>query len=312
MTHSLRNKIFIGLLVFMLLVPATSAARSISGEPSVNSSSSPGSDATQSAPLPGPGSIFLPLLRSGAQADDGLIPYSDMVSVPAGPFEMGCSPNDTACYSQEKPLHMVTLNAYAIDKYEVTNARYAACVARRGCTAPQNTSSYTRSSYYDNRTYANYPVISVDWNQARAFCAWDGKRLPTEAEWEKAARGNSGTPIYPWGDQAAPNCKLTNYQVICVGDTAQVGSYPSGVSPYGALDMAGNVSEWVNDWYDAGYYSVLPVSNPPGPASGDYRVARGGAWNSTWEAFIRTSYRLVGYMPTTGNVDLGLRCARSQ
>ena len=301
----------------MLLVPATIAARSISGEPSVNSSSSPESDATQRIPLantpnpkPGTFSIFLSLLRSGAQSEL----YNDMVSVPAGPFDMGCSPDDNVCRSEENPLHRVTLNAYAIDKYEVTNARYAACVSAGWCAAPYSTGSYTRSSYYGNPTYAEYPVINVDWNQSKVFCQWEGKRLPTEAEWEKAARGANEPRMYPWGGRyQPPDCTLANYATRvknCVGDTTQVGSYPSGASPYGALDMAGNVDEWVNDWYDAGYYSVSPASNPTGPTSGQSRVVRGGLWYSSWNN-VRASDR-HGIVPSNGDNGLGLRCARSQ
>jgi formylglycine-generating enzyme required for sulfatase activity len=232
---------------------------------------------------------------------------AEEILIPAGSFQMGCDSSNSAetCRGDEQPLHTVTLDGYYIDKYEVTNARYKACVDAGGCTAPGSVNSDTRSPYYGTSTYADYPVIWVTWHQARAFCAWAGKRLPTEAEWEKAARGSSDTRKYPWGNEA-PGCSRLNYG-SCVGDTSRVGAYPSGASPYGVMDMAGNVWEWVNDWYGASYYSVSPSVNPQGPATGEYRVLRGGSWeNGGYD--VRSAFRVrnsPGYW-----YFYGFRCVR--
>ena len=234
----------------------------------------------------------------------------EMVYVPAGEFEMGGS--DADAWDDEKPVHTVDLDAYWIDKYEVSNAQYALCVADGDCTKPEFTSSFTRSSYYGNPEYDNYPVIYVSWHQAQAYCQWAGGDLPTEAQWEKAARGTDGR-TYPWGNES-PTCQLANYDSgnnnYCVGDTSPVTNYEKGASPYKALNMAGNVWEWVGDRYASDYYSNSPAENPTGSTSGSFRVIRGGSWyNLNWG--IRAAIRSDDD-PTSTLSYIGFRCALPQ
>jgi formylglycine-generating enzyme required for sulfatase activity len=250
-------------------------------------------------PTDTPRSIVTPTLGIGSTRI-APIDGATMVYVPAGEFVMGS--ND---YDDEKPPHTVYLDAFWIDKYEVTNALYKKCVDAGKCSPPSESKSYTRRSYYGNTQYDNYPVIYVTWENANQYCTWANKKLPTEAQWEKAARGTDGR-IYPWGNTFDKN--LLNSVEGGKGDTTAVGSYPAGASPYGAMDMAGNVWEWVADWYDANYYKNSASRNPTGPTSGLYRVLRGGSWDSD-SLVVRAAYRHLS-VPVYRGSDVGFRCAQ--
>jgi formylglycine-generating enzyme required for sulfatase activity len=218
-----------------------------------------------------------------------------MVAVPAGPFTMGSGDED-----DEQPAHRVYLSAFLLDRDEVTRGDYQKCVTAGVCAAP------------DGGGAAELPVTGVSWRDAGAYCRFAGKRLPSEAEWEKAARGSDGR-IYPWGN--LPQCDQANFgnfegEGRCPdnpGKPVRAGSYP-GASPYGARDLAGNVWEWVADRYDARYYRRSPARDPKGPESGDRRVVRGGACCSMF-GLPRASNRLA-FPESYRDLDIGFRCAR--
>ena len=247
-----------------------------------------------------------------------------MALIPAGEFQMGSDADEALAecqkfhpdcrrsrFEDEEPVHTVHLDDYYIDVYEVTNARYAECLAAGKCDPPLSNASNTRSSYYGNPEYADYPVIYVTWFMAQAYSEWRGGSLPTEAQWEKAARGGREGMAYPWGDEA-PTCTPgakngANYSACSLSDTMAVGSFsPNG---YGLYDMAGNVWEWVWDWYLDRFYNVSPARNPTGPDSGAYGVLRGGSCYVN-EDFLRSADR-YRYFPTGRYYFRGFRCAGS-
>ena len=233
-----------------------------------------------------------------------------MALIPAGEFQMGSESGER----DEKPVHTVYLDDFYMDIYEVTNALYEKCVQAGACSPPAYTNSSKHSSYYGNSAYANYPVIYVDWEQARTFCEeWRGARLPTEAEWEKAARGGLEGKLYPWGNEA-PVCQKGAFNGAKFDDdagcnytsTEPVGSYAA--NGYGLFDMAGNVWELLWDWY--GSYSSASSNNPQGQGSGQFRVLRGGSWADVDPGNLRVATRHV-HNPIGRNFHIGFRCGVS-
>jgi eukaryotic-like serine/threonine-protein kinase len=239
---------------------------------------------------------------SSLQADSTMTSQVDgatLVFVPAGEFLMGSNDSDLDADPDEKPQHTVYLNAFWIDRTEVTNDMYRRCVQAGECTEPAH------SRRYGSAQYGHHPALGISWDQAVTYCTWAGRRLPMEAEWEKAARGTDAR-IYPWGDEAPDSSRL-NFNHL-VDDTTEVGSYPTGASPYGVLDLAGNVWEWVADGYEENYYTESPDKNPPGGDSVNQRVLRGGSWN-TQARNVRVTNRFWGF-PGRNDTD-GFRCALS-
>ncbi len=267
-----------------------------------------------------------------------------MMYIPEGEFLMGSTDEQiemllktdyckkTNCrksyFAHEMPQHKVYLDAYWIDRTEVTNAEYARCVNAGACKAPGQWTDQSHERWYGNPKFDNYPVTIITYDQASSYCQWAGGRLPTEAEWEKAARGTDGR-TFPWGnelDKSRANtcdkwCQAMSGHDPSVDDgyaeIAPVGSYPDGASPYGVMDMAGNVFEYITDWYSVGYYAVSPEKNPQGPLTPvppdpsredllPCRILRGGAWDENNDLAIRTTSRRCG-----GGTYycLGFRCA---
>lgn len=233
----------------------------------------------------------------------------DMVLIPAGPFTMG---SEAGLWTM-RPEHEVYLESFYIDLFEVTNERFARFIevlgreGHRWCheSEPANLKHFLPMTRYPRNEGPAHPVTGVHWYEAYAFCAWAGKRLPTEAEWEKAARGMDGR-TFPWGetwDKSRSCCKKT-----CV-EKEPVGSYPEGASPYGVLDMSGNAAEWVNDFFGTKYYRESARANPTGPASGRDRVLRGGAYS---DRPVETWFRIPGRPKLSVRFDhIGFRCASS-
>lgn len=222
-----------------------------------------------------------------------------MAFIPAGEFAMGSDRGQ----DDEQPVHRVSVKAFYLDAQEVTVSRYAQFLGSQRADPPFKWNEATSGSH------ENKPVVGVNWYDARDYCRWVGRRLPTEAEWELAARGTEGR-MYPWGDvhptrghANAGHTKWHGYDTL-----TNVGQFELGRTPEGVYDLAGNVWEWVADWYDATYYQFSPRDNPAGPSRGPLRALRGGAWNNDAKS-IRSANR-AGYAPDARRNDAGFRCAK--
>jgi sulfatase modifying factor 1 len=254
-----------------------------------------------------------------------------MVLIPAGEFQMGDAFNEGNI--SERPVHKVYLDAFYIDKYEVTNAEYRKFVQATGHKEPEGAiyvnGSWVRGKPWQDENYNsdNQPVVCVSWNDAKAYADWAGKRLPTEAEWEKAARGGLTGKKYVWGDEWPTSSKAGNIsdtstkKIFKDWDLAFIGGYDDGYAytapvgkftpnGYGLYDMSGNVWEWCADWYDPGYYAKSPKSNPKGPSSGELRVFRGGSWCYTDADNLRVATRGFDLDPSYNDDSVGFRCVQ--
>lgn len=259
--------------------------------------------------------LMLTILNACDKVSVSSEPPEDMVLIPAGDFIMGTDSEQANV--DQKPAHKVHLDAFYIDKHEVANAQYEEFIlaggykskklwTREGWDFIQNNQIKTPLKYRQNKisTEPDHPVIGISWYEADAYAKWVGKRLPTEAEWEKTARGTD-LRFYPWGNHM--DFSKLNY-FPHVTRVLAVGSFPQGASPYGVMDMAGNVWEWTADWYSESYYDRTPKTNPKGPSNGEYRVLRGGAWDSirrqlqcTYRYYEKENYQ---------NYTIGFRCAK--
>ncbi len=295
---------------FLILIALTLAATACGG-----------AGRAEPTPIPLPTAVPSPTVavnptpepQGGGQPEAGeerVSPADGMVQIyiPPGTFMRGGIDSDAR--PNEQPASKITMNGFWIDKTEVTNGMYRLCVEAGACELPHYGSttvlkSQTRDPYFTAPEFADYPVVYVSWGDAEAYCKWAGRRLPTEAEWEYAARGAfPSLNLFPWGDQR-PDGSRANFN-YAVGDAMRVGNYPAGASPFGVLDMAGNVAEWVSDLYDPNYYTQGIVMNPTGPVGRTNlfeRVIRGGHWGDSWQ-MLRVSAR-TSMMGPNPNAQMG-------
>lgn len=252
---------------------------------------------TAAAPTQPP--TLVPVTLAGPQSGTTMtwIDGSLLAYVPAGTFNMGMG-------AANAPEKTVSLDGYWIGVTDVTNKMYAQCVATGNCAAP---AQELGTPVYSNPDFGDYPVVGVTWDMAANYCKWAQASLPTEAQWEKAARGTNGAS-YPWGNDA-PGCDLANF-LGCLGHTSGASAYPEGRSSYGLLDMAGNVFQWVNDFYDEHYYDSMPAQNPTGPGTGQSHVIRGSSFESD-SSLTQSAVRHFGASAYHSR-DLGFRCVVAQ
>jgi formylglycine-generating enzyme required for sulfatase activity len=321
----------LGILCFVLVfgmalrwqpwkAPATEPGQALAASPAAAASATPITAAA--LPIATPSRTPAPALslQPGAlyhAPSDG----ATLVYIPAGQFWMGAEEYEAGPRFDQLPKHAVTLAGYWIDQTEVTNRQYEMCVSAGACLPPAKDHSSTRKLYFGNPDYKDYPVVWVSWNDAAQYCQWAGRRLPSEAEWERAARGDSGKLLFPWGSSAPDgsqanlcdaNCTLAGQNAAIddgYSDTSPAGFFPTGASPFGVLEMAGNVWEWVQDYYDARYYAASPAANPPGPLQGDQRVLRGGSFENQAQD-LHAANRFF-FDPQAATSSFGFRCAAS-
>jgi formylglycine-generating enzyme required for sulfatase activity len=296
-----RYGIFAYILIFTFLLSACAAPTPVVivvTATSLPPTAVPPTDASAAVqPSPAPALVSVPVSGPKSGTTMKWIDGSTLAYVPPGEFTMGNAGFDA-------PVRSVTLDGYWMYQTNVTNRMFAQCVAVGACTAP---AQELGGPVYSNPEYANHPVIGVTWDQAQAYCTWSQGQLPTEAQWEKAARGPSRN-AYPWGNEK-PACDLLNLG-YCTGRTTEVNAFPSGVSAYGLFDMAGNIFEWVSDWYAQDYYKNAPTTNPTGPDSGQYRSIRGSSFETDFNQ-AESALRHFGAQ-AYHHYDLGFRCAIPQ
>ncbi len=269
--------------------------------------------------------IVIALLIVGAVTFAVAQTKGDMVKIPAGWFKMGCSPGDSQCDNDEKPRKRVYVDAFYMDVHETTVAEYRQCVSAGSCKAAKVSSDKKRGPYYnwDKSGRDDHPINGVSWNDANSYCQWKGKRLPTEAEFERALRGGFEGRKYPWGNSSTPPSQYGNYAdesakrrfsdwtIIKGYDDGYAGTAPVcrfSQNEHGLCDISGNVWEWCEDWYDKDFYNRMPARNPINRTKASNRVLRGGGWLA-YPRYLRSSGRYWGN-PADRNIYGGFRCSR--